>query len=287
MRKAEVVEVDQRAQIVKATKQVVETVNVVRMAESALNSANVTLQKVQEHVAKLQTGSGAGSSVGPAPVVPGAKPPTLQPTAPPAPTASPTNPPPTAAPTATPTAAPTAPPTASDKDVSNAIALMGKLPPGYVKDYNCENKWTAEHCEVLGEHCATSMTMRMKCPKICGSCKEEFPLPEPKDPPPPPPPASVPSEEKMFVVREARDLREANNDLEDTEKEVADDDGSADQYMKEASSVYDSYFVSAPVDRDSADAKDIVDLSMTDEDALFESINTHASSAESDRIRAL
>lgn len=287
--KAEVAEVDQRAQIVKATKQVVETVNVVRMAESALDSANVTLDKVKEHVAKLQTGSGAG----PPPVVPGAKPPTLQPTAPPppatiAPTAPPTKPPPpTATPTATPTAAPTAPPTASDKDVSMAMALMGKLPPGYVKDYNCENKWTVEHCEVLGEHCATSMTMRMKCPKICGSCKEEFPLPEPKDPPPPPTSAPKPSEEQTFVIREARNLREANDDLRDTEKDVSNDDGSAEEYMKEASNVYDSYFVSAPVDRDSADAKGVVDLSMEDEDALFESINAHASSAESDRIRAL
>lgn len=279
--KAEVIEVDKRAQIVKANKQIIETVNVVRMAEAALNSANITLENVKEHTAKLLNGTNE-SEAGPSPAVPGAAPPIAQPTAQPtiAPTATPTTAAPTPPPTPPPpTAAPTPAPTVSDSQVSNAIAAMGKLPANYKKDYNCENKWALEHCEELGEHCATSMTMRMKCPKVCGSCKEQFPLPEPKDHDKP---EEKPKVEYKFELREARNIRDAQEDLRDTERDVDNDNGDANDYMKEASNVYDSFFVTSPVDRE---ASSPVSLSAESDAALFESINSHVDAAELEAVR--
>jgi len=100
------------------------------------------------------------------------------------------------------------------------------LPDGYKRDYNCKNnaKW-GSHCEHLSDHCGTSLVLRMKCKKTCGSCKEKFPVNEPKDKLHLDSPEFLRAVKELYVEKhETKDLREAQSEeLLDMAKDVASD----------------------------------------------------------------
>jgi len=107
---------------------------------------------------------------------------------------------------------------------------LAKLPDGYKRDYNCKNnaKWD-KHCEHLSKHCGTSLVTRMKCKHTCGSCKEKFPVSEPKDRLPLDSPEFLTAVQELYDSAsseryENKDLREAQSeDLLDIVKDVTSD----------------------------------------------------------------
>merc|ERR1712100_432294 len=89
---------------------------------------------------------------------------------------------PAAKPEAKPAAKPEAKKPAAKVAAEDHLGRLEPVPKGFVPNYECENhgKWSND-CEPLADQCMTSIVVRMKCRKTCGSCQQNFPVKEPSD----------------------------------------------------------------------------------------------------------
>merc|ERR1712196_522482 len=89
---------------------------------------------------------------------------------------------PAANPEAKPAAKPEAKQPAAKVAAEDHLGRLEPVPKGFVPNYECENhgKWSND-CEPLADQCMTSIVVRMKCRKTCGSCQQNFPVKEPSD----------------------------------------------------------------------------------------------------------
>jgi len=148
--------------------------------------------------------------------------------------------------TSAPTPEPSVPPTFDEESDEKVQKSMNKhLTADYKKDHDCDNKpnWDSD-CPHLVGNCGTSLVVRMKCRKTCGSCKQTFEgIPEPKDPPAPVTPKKI---ERMLA--EERESQE--QELREAKGAPAIDSGlSSNAYMAEASDEYDELFGTATYSR--------------------------------------